>query len=126
MVRNYVDETPLHLAAREGKLNIVTILVITYRVEIDQDTVVQSFEPNQLFRMGGLPRRMPPSMASRRFWNFWQNMKPTLTCQTNLTARPCTGLLRLGAEFDSVDFEGKKATDIAIEYDFKDMVTAVQ
>lgn len=40
MVRNYMDETPLHLAAREGKLNIVQLLVNVMRVEVNADTLV--------------------------------------------------------------------------------------
>lgn len=34
-------------------------------------------------------------------------------------------LLRLGADFESHDFEGKKALDIALENDFKEMIHAV-
>jgi ankyrin repeat protein len=38
--KNYVEETPLHLAAREGKLHMVTLLVSQFKIDIEQDTVV--------------------------------------------------------------------------------------
>ena len=38
--KNYVEETPLHLAAREGKLSIIILLVQDFKIDIEQDTVV--------------------------------------------------------------------------------------
>lgn len=54
MVRNYVDETPLHLAAREGKFNIVTLLLTMLKVDVDADTVVTN-RLKYIFRTDGLP-----------------------------------------------------------------------
>lgn len=34
-------------------------------------------------------------------------------------------LLRLGGDYDAMDFEGKKGVDIALENDYKDIVGAV-
>ena len=34
-IKNYVDETPLHLAAREGKFNILQLLISQFKVDIE-------------------------------------------------------------------------------------------
>lgn len=40
-IRNYVDETPMHLAAREGKSNIIQLIVqSSTKLDIDTDTIV--------------------------------------------------------------------------------------
>lgn len=33
--KNFVDETPLHLAAREGKLNMLNLLVTQFKVDVE-------------------------------------------------------------------------------------------
>ena len=38
--RNYADETPFHLAAREGKLNILQLYFETFQFDIDIETMV--------------------------------------------------------------------------------------
>jgi ankyrin repeat protein len=32
--KNYVEETPLHLAAREGKLNMLILIISQFKVDI--------------------------------------------------------------------------------------------
>lgn len=43
MVRNYADETPFHLAAREGKLNILMLYFDTFQFDVDIDSMVYTF-----------------------------------------------------------------------------------
>lgn len=40
MARNYADETPFHLAAREGKFNILKHYVDSFQFDIDIDSMV--------------------------------------------------------------------------------------
>lgn len=40
MARNYADETPFHLAAREGKLNIMQFYLDTFQFDIDHESMV--------------------------------------------------------------------------------------
>mmetsp|Transcript_24967 Transcript_24967/g.24432 ORF Transcript_24967/g.24432 Transcript_24967/m.24432 type:complete len:86 (+) Transcript_24967:847-1104(+) len=39
MARNYADETPFHLAAREGKLNILQLFTEHFHFDIDHDSM---------------------------------------------------------------------------------------
>jgi ankyrin repeat protein len=43
MSRNYADETPFHLAAREGKLNILQIYFDQFQFDIDHESMVNYF-----------------------------------------------------------------------------------
>lgn len=65
-VRNYVDETPLHLAAREGKLLMVQFLINQMKVELDADTLVCLIHLKECFRMDGLRSHMLHSMVSHQ------------------------------------------------------------
>ena len=38
--RNYADETPFHLAAREGKLNILQLYTKKFQFDIEMETMV--------------------------------------------------------------------------------------
>ena len=40
LVRNYADETPFHLAAREGKLNILMLYFDSFQFDVDIDSMV--------------------------------------------------------------------------------------
>lgn len=41
LARNYADETPFHLAAREGKLNILQLYFDTFKFDIDHESMVR-------------------------------------------------------------------------------------
>ena len=46
MVRNYADESPFHLAAREGKLNIMMVYFDSYQFDIDHESIVSNYNFN--------------------------------------------------------------------------------
>lgn len=41
MIRNYADETPFHLAAREGKFGILKLYFETFQFDADIDSMVR-------------------------------------------------------------------------------------
>ncbi len=43
MARNYADETPFHIAAREGKQNILSLYLENFQFDIDHDSIVRKF-----------------------------------------------------------------------------------
>eukprot|EP00347_Sterkiella_histriomuscorum_P017290 403349951 len=132
MVRNYADETPFHLAAREGKLNIMQMYLDSYQFDIDHETI-DGWSALQYASINGFISAIEVLHRFGASMNIVDKLKRSAlhwACKFN-QLEVAQVLLRLGIQSGEGgpnsmrDYEGNKPIDIAKDKGYMELVQLI-